>query len=87
MSLILDDIWYGNIDPHEIITANNIVYKTLLNEMGSIRDELNEPLSNGQRKALELYDSKLNEMSSISECEAFKYGVKFGIELMIESIY
>ena len=84
MSSILEDLWYGNINPHETVAINNKRFKTLLKEMGTIRDELNETLSDDQRKMLVIYDEKLNEMSSISECEAFIIGVKFGIKLMIE---
>ncbi len=56
MSSFLEDLWYGNIDPHETVAVNNKRFKTLLKEMGTIRDELNETLSEDQRKSIEIYD-------------------------------
>ncbi len=34
---------------------------------------------------LETYDDNINEMNAIAEREAFRYGLKFGIRLMMET--
>ena len=86
MNSILEDLWFGNIDPHESVAVNNEKFKTFLKEMSDTRDELTLSLSENQCKLLEVYDNKLNEINSISECDAFIFGIKFGIRLIIESL-
>ena len=51
---------------------------------GNIRDELNETLTDKQSETLEKYDSAVNEMNSLAEVEAFSYGFRLGVRLMIE---
>ena len=82
---VLEDLWYGNIDPHEAILTGSKRYKHLLSLMGRNRDELNETLTDKQSETLEKYDAAVNEMHSLSEVEAFSYGFRLGIRLMIAS--
>ena len=81
---LLEDLWYGNIDPHEAILTDSKRYKHLLSLMARNRDELNETLTDKQSEVLEKYDSSVNEMHSLAEVEAFSYGLRFGVRLMIE---
>ncbi|MBR6051474.1 MAG: hypothetical protein IKP68_09795 [Clostridia bacterium] len=43
--MLLEDLWYGNIDPHEAILTENKRYKHLLSIMARNRDELDETLT------------------------------------------
>ena len=83
---LLEDLWYGNINPHEAILTENKQYKHLLSLMGRNRDELSETLTDKQLEALEKYDATVNEMHSLAEVEAFSYSFRLGIRLMIEVI-
>ncbi|MBR0303246.1 MAG: hypothetical protein IJQ80_05305 [Clostridia bacterium] len=80
-----EDLWYGNIDPHEAILTGSKRYKHLLTLMARSRDELNETLTDKQSEILEKYDEAVNEMHSLSEVEAFSYGFRLGVRLMIEA--
>ena len=82
---VLEDLWYGNIDPHEAILTDSKRYKHLLSLMARNRDELNETLTEKQSETLEKYDATVNEMHSLSEVEAFSYGFRLGVKLMIEA--
>ena len=82
---LLEDLWYGNVNPHEAILTENRRYKHLLSLMGRNRDELSETLTDKQLEPLEKYDEALNEMHSLTEVEAFSYGFRLGIRLMIEA--
>ena len=53
--------------------------------MARNRDELNETLTEKQAETLEKYDEAVNEMHSLSEVEAFSYGFRLGVRLMIEA--
>jgi hypothetical protein len=82
---MLEDLWYGNVNPHEAILTENRRYKHLLSLMGSNRDELSKMLTDKQMETLEKYDEALNEMHSLAEVEAFSYGFRLGVRLMIEA--
>jgi len=82
---VLEDLWYGNVNPHEAILTENRRYKHLLLLMGRSRDELSETLTDKQLETLEKYDEATNEMHSLAEVEAFSYGFRLGIRLMIEA--
>jgi len=82
---LLEDLWYGNLIPHEAILTENRRYKHLLSLMGRNRDELSETLTEKQLEMLEKYDEAMNEMHSLAEVEAFSFGFRLGIRLMIEA--
>lgn len=83
---LLENLWYGNIDPHETILTDSKRYKHLLSLMAKNRDELNETLTDKQSETLEKYDEAVNEMHSLAEVEAFSYGFRLGVRLMIEAV-
>ena len=82
---LLEDLWYGNIDPHEEILTENRRYKHLLSLMGRNRDEFAKTLTDKQLEALEKYDEAINEIYSVAEVVAFSYGFRLGVRLMIET--
>ena len=83
---MLEDLWYGNLNPHEAILTENRQYKHLLSLMARNRDELSETLTDKQLETLEKYDEAMNEMHSLAEVEAFSYGFRIGVRLMIEAL-
>jgi len=82
---LLENLWYGNVNPYEAILTENRRYKHLLSLMGRNRDELSETLTDKQQETLEKYDEAMNEMHSVAEIEAFSYGFRLGVRLMIEA--
>lgn len=83
---VLEDLWYGNINPHEVILTDNRRYKHLLVLMGKNRDKLSETLTDQQKELLEKYDDVINEMHSLAEVESFTCGFSLGVRLLTESI-
>ena len=83
---LLENLWYGNVDPHEAILTDSKQYKQLLSLMARSRDELNGTLTEKQSETLEKYDEAVNEMHSLAEVEAFSYGFKLGVKMMIEAL-
>lgn len=82
----LEDLWYGNIDPHEAILQDDKQFKNLLSLMGRNRDKLSDTLTEQQKETLEKYDTAVNEMHSLTELSAFRYGFALGVRLIAESI-
>ena len=83
---LLEDLWYGNLNPHEAILTENRQYKHLLSLMARNRDELSETLTDKQPEMLEKYDEAISEMHSVAEVEAFSCGFQLGVRLMIEAV-
>ena len=83
---ILEDLWYGNINPHETYLNGNCRFKHLLSLMGRNRDNLSDTLTEQQKELLEKYDEAINEMHSLAEEAAFQCGFSLGVRLMMEGI-
>ncbi len=83
---VLEDLWYGNINPHETYLNGNCRFKHLLSLMGRNRDNLSDTLTEQQKETLEKYDEAVNEMHSVAEVEALSYGFSLGVRLMMESV-
>ena len=82
--MILEELWYGNINPLEDSTDGNTEVKKLLNIVGRNRDKLCEGMTEQQKAALAKYDDSVNEMYGIIEQEVFKYGFRLGARIMME---
>ena len=84
--MALEDLWYGNINPHEAILSDDRRFKSLLALMGRNRDKLSDTLTDRQKETLAKYDDAVNEMHSLAEQSAFRYGFALGVRLMAESM-
>lgn len=86
MRKILEEFWYGNIDPMEQSTGKSQAVKELLKLMGRNRDQLHNSMTAEQRETLEKYDDCINEMHSIMELEIFSYAFRLGGRLMLATL-
>lgn len=80
----LEDLWYGNIHPVETYIEGNTEYKNLLRLVSKNREVLENELNAKQLELLEKYTVSVNEMNSISETSAFKYGFTLAVALLTE---
>lgn len=83
---VLENLWYGNINPHETFLNGNCRFKHLLSLMGRNRDNLSDTLTEQQKEILAKYDDAVNEMHSLAEQAAFQYGFSLGVRLVMECI-
>jgi len=83
---ILDELWYGNINPQEQSKDNNRAVRELLNLMGRNRDRLCETMTDERREVLEKYDDCVNEMYGLIEVEIFSYAFRLGGRLMLATL-
>ena len=83
---VMEDLWYGNLNPHETYLNGNCRFKHLLSLMGKNRDNLSDTLTEQQKEALAKYDDAVNEMHSIAEEAAFHCGFSLGVRLVMECI-
>ena len=83
----LEDLWYGNINPHETYLNGNCRFKHLLALMGRNRDNLSDTLTEQQKETLAKYDDAVNETHSLAEEAAFHHGFSLGVRLAMESTF
>ena len=83
---VLEDFWYGNINPQEESKEHNREIRDLLTLMGRNRDALSSTLSDEQREVLEKYDDCVNEMYGLIEVAIFSYAFRLGGRLMLATL-
>ena len=83
---ILEDFWYGNINPQEESKEHNREIRDLLTLMGRNRDALSSTLTDKQREVLEKYDDCVNEMYGLIEVAIFSYAFRLGGRLMLATL-
>ena len=67
MAGVIEELWYGNIDPQVQRVEGNKEIKNLPNLMSKNRDDLSATLTDKQNEILEKYDDCVNEMYCIIE--------------------
>ena len=85
MSNILEDLWYGNIIPHETFMNDNPHFKKLISLTDKNYDKLIATLTELQKELLEKYDDIVDELHSLSLQTAFQYGFSLGVRLIVEA--
>ena len=78
MSNIIEDFYYGNIEPQELTTEITPRLKKKLSELVKKEEELAAKLSDEEKEMFANYVSKYNEFSSISISDGFVLGFRFG---------
>ena len=84
--MLLEELWYGNINPLEDSTDGNAEVKKLLNLVGRNRDKLCEGMTEQQKAYLAKYDDCVNEMYGIIEQEVLVHGFRLGARIMLETL-
>ena len=78
MSNIIEELFYGNLEPQELTTEITPRLKRKFNELVKKEEELTEKLSDEEKEKFANYVSKYNEFSSISIADGFVSGFRFG---------
>ena len=78
MSNIIEDFYYGNIEPQELTTEITPRLKKKLSELVKKEEELAAKLSDEEKEKFANYVSKYNEFSGISISDGFVSGFRFG---------
>ena len=78
MSNIIEELFYGNLEPQELTTEITPRLKKKLNELVKKEEELAAKLSDEEKEKFANYVSKYNEFSSISISDGFISGFRFG---------
>ena len=86
MKAILEELWYGNVDPERESIGKSEEVQELIRLMGKNRERLESTMTENQRKLLVRYDDCINEMNSIIQMEIFSYAFRLGGRLMLATV-
>jgi len=84
LNSILEDLWYGNVIPHEQFLDGNTEYRKFLSQAVKRRDELEKLLAEEQKEKLAALGTANTELNALAEQSAFSFGFKLGVKLMCE---
>ena len=80
---ILEEFWYGNIEPTEYDTSGT-EYKKSLQRVVQSEDKLLVTLTDEQKKLFIKYADCVREFQSITDCLLFQSSFKLGVRMMVE---
>lgn len=83
---ILEDLYYGNLFPHEKVSKLDNETKELLGLLNRNEEKLTANLSNEQKETFEKYKDCNQEISEICERNAFLNGFRLGAKIIIEVV-
>ena len=81
---ILEEFWYGNIEPTEYDTSSYKEYKKLLELICRNEEKLKATMTNEQKELFEKYADCVREHQTNTDCLIFQNGFKLGARMMLE---
>ena len=81
---ILEEFWYGNIEPTEYNTSSNKEYKKLVELICRNEEKLCATITDAQKELFEKYTDCVLENQVITDCLIFQNGFKLGTSMMLE---
>ena len=81
---LLEEFWYGNIEPIEYGLFSCEEYRDLLRLMAKNEEKLQATFSDEQRELFSKYTDCVQEVQTISECLLFQNSFRLGARMMLE---
>ena len=81
---ILEELWYGNIEPTEYDTIACKEYKEVLRLITRNEEKLLATMTDEQKELFSRYTDAVQEYQTMAECLLFQSSFKLGAKMMIE---
>lgn len=81
---ILEEFWYGNIEPAEYDISSGKEYKELLQLISRNEDKLLATMTEEQKKLFTKYADCVREYQVMAECLLFQNSFRLGGRMMLE---
>ena len=81
---ILEEFWYGNIEPPEYDTSSCKEYKEVLQLISRNEEKLLATMTDEQKELFSRYTDVVREYQTIAECLSFQNSFKLGARMMLE---
>lgn len=81
---LLEEFWYGNIEPMEYDTSSYKEYKKLLELICRNEEKLRATMTDEQKELFEKYTDCVREYQTIADCLLFQNSFKLGARMIVE---
>ena len=81
---ILEDFWYGNIEPSEFDTSPSLEYREILHLISRNEDKLLATMTDAQKELFSRYTDCVREYQAMAECLLFQNSFSLGAKMMLE---
>ena len=81
---LLEEFWYGNIEPTEYDTSSNKGHKKLVELIYRNKEKLRATMTDEQKTLFEKYTDCVREHQTITKCLIFQSSFKLGARMMLE---
>ena len=83
---ILEEFWYGNIEPADYDASPGKEYKEMLQLISRNEDKLLATMTDTQKELFTRYADCVREYQTIAECMLFQNSFRLGAKIMLEVI-
>ena len=80
---ILEELWYGNIEPAEYDTSPSKEYKQMLQLINRNEDKLLATMTDAQKELFTKYADCVRDYQVMAECMLFQNSSRLGAKMMI----
>ena len=81
---LLEEFWYGNIEPTEYDTSASKEYKEVLQLITRNEEKLLATMTDEQKELFSRYTDVVREYQTMAECLFFQNSFKLGARMMLE---
>ena len=81
---ILEELWYGNIEPTEYDTIACKEYKEVLRLITRNEEKLLATMTDEQKELFSRYTDAVQEYQTMAKCLLFQSSIKLGAKMMVE---
>ena len=81
---ILEELWYGNIEPAEYDIASSKEYKEMLQLISRNEDKLLATMTDAQKELFTKYADCVREYQTMAENLLFQNSFRLGAKIMLE---
>ena len=81
---ILEEFWYGNIEPAEYDASPSKEYKEMLQLISRNEDKLLATMTDAQKELFIRYADCVREYQAMAECMLFQNSFRLGSRMMLE---
>ena len=81
---ILEEFWYGNLDPAEYDSCTTKEYKELLKLVSRNEEKLLATMTDAQKELFSRYTDCVQEHQAMAECLLFQKSFRLGGRMILE---
>ena len=81
---ILEEFWYGNLDPAEYDASPSEEYRELIRLLSRNEEKLLATMTDAQKDLVSRYQDCVREFQDMAECLLFQNSFRLGARMMLD---